>query len=30
LATSLGLTVLFFCVGILVFNYSERTFIDVV
>ena len=29
-ASSLGLTVLFFCIGILVFNYSERTFIDVV
>ena len=29
-AISLAVTVIFFCVGIIVFNYSERTFIDVV
>ncbi len=29
-AISFGVTVIFFCVGIMVFNYSERTFIDVV
>jgi lipopolysaccharide transport system permease protein len=29
-AVSLGMTIAFFCVGIVVFNYSERTFIDVV
>lgn len=27
---SLGVTLMFFCIGIIVFNYSERTFIDVV
>ena len=27
---SIAVTVLFFCIGIVVFNYSERTFIDVI
>jgi lipopolysaccharide transport system permease protein len=30
LAISLVVTIVFFCVGVVVFNYSERTFIDVV